>query len=64
MGTDGFQQGGPYTDNFKIGSRQPQSHLPGRENSNNSPPYGRMETPDEFTRGRETGQCGSVHLRA
>ena len=61
MGKDGFHQGRLDTDEPKIGSRQPRSHLCGRENSGNSLSYGGTEHLDEFSRGGEPGRFGSVH---
>ena len=43
---------------------RPRSNLCGRENSNKSPPHGWTEPLDEFPRGGEPGQFGSVHFGA
>ena len=55
MGKDGLQQGGPNTDEFKIGSRQLRSDLHSWEKSNNTSPLGRKELLDEFPCGGEPG---------
>ena len=47
MEKDGFHQGGPDTQEFKIGSRQHRIHLRDQENSNNSPPYERTKPQDD-----------------
>ena len=51
MGKDGFHQGGPDNTEFKTESIQVQSHLCGRENSNNSPPDGKTASLHEFSGG-------------
>ena len=55
MGKDESHQVGTDTDELKIGSHQSRSHLPGCENSHNSPPDGRTEPLVEFFPGGEPG---------
>ena len=55
MGNDESHQVGTDTDELKVGSYQSRSHLPGWENSHNSPPDGRTEPLDEFFPGEEHG---------
>ena len=55
VGKDESHQVRTDTDELKIGSHQSRSHLPGCENSHNSPPDGRTEPLVEFFPGGEPG---------